>query len=450
LEISKPMNKRATQAGPVVLTAIALSAVTLCAVALSVPEACDWQTVLARVGFFRDGMISVANGTSGHSPDGVGDTSREPPFSNDAALLVSEQDSRSVNQQNAPSTAQRSADRIGPAGRAAVMSGSGTTSSRRIKGEPQQVRQATATSSEPRDASLIFAGGAPTSVDELRGMQKVMQTLSAKVQPATVSVRVGLAQGSGVIIDKEGHVLSAAHVVGAPGRDVVFILHDGRQVRGRTLGCNYDLDAGLMKITDRGDWTVAEMGDSNNLQIGQWCLATGHPGGYQRGRTAVVRFGRILNNLASLVATDCTLVGGDSGGPLFDMDGRVIAIHSRIGNSLSANIHVPISAYRDSWERLKNSDAWGTQTSSGPFIGVVGDEKATNATIAAVNSGSPAERAGIRAGDVITRFAGEEVTTFESLSKLVRKQDAGETVPVVVQRGSTTLKLTVLIGDRSD
>src|SRR5205807_4246056 len=111
-----------------------------------------------------------------------------------------------------------------------------------------------------------------------------------------------------------------------------------------------------------------------------WCVVTGHPGGFRPGRSPVVRVGRILElNLTSpraYLRTDCTLVGGDSGGPLFDMHGRVIGIHSRIGGSITANLHVPVDTYRETWDRLVKGERWGggigrpvRPTQGEPFFG---------------------------------------------------------------------------------
>jgi serine protease Do len=329
--------------------------------------------------------------------------------------------------------------------------GAAAPSTANSKKASSDVRRASAQrAASGRDPAVIFAGGAPQTVDELKAMQEVTQRLSEQVMRSTVGVRVGPAQGSGVIVTKEGHVLTAAHVAGTPGRSATFILNDGRTVRGKTLGAFYDLDAGLLQITEGGPWQPAAVGDSKPLRVGQWCLGTGHPGGYERGRNAVVRLGRILRIEDDGVTTDITLVGGDSGGPLFDMQGSVIGIHSRIGNALTTNVHVPVSIYRDNWDRLVRGEAWGSQPGIGPFIGVVGARDAEDARIAHVNPGSPAEQAGIKVGDVITRFDGRALRDFSGLSRAVAESEPGERVKVEVRRGERTLELEVVIGSRGE
>ncbi|MCA9268254.1 MAG: trypsin-like peptidase domain-containing protein, partial [Planctomycetales bacterium] len=300
-----------------------------------------------------------------------------------------------------------------------------------------------------RPLDEIFAGEAPESVDDLRAMESHIQKLADRLIPATVGVRVGGAQGSGVIINREGFVLTAAHVCGKPGRDVVFQFPDGKTAKGKTLGTNHGIDAGLMQITDKGDWPTVEMGDFETIKTGQWVLAIGHPGGYQKERGAVVRLGRVLTKRSGMLNTDCTLVGGDSGGPLFDMNGKVVGIHSRIGGSLTANIHVPIGTYHETWDRLAAAEEWGGAGSSGgPFVGVVGDPDASVAKIAEVHEGSPAAKAGIRPDDVIIEFAGKEVKDFDSLAAAVRSQTPGKKVKVKVTRDEETLELELTIGKR--
>ncbi|MEQ8791920.1 MAG: trypsin-like peptidase domain-containing protein [Pirellulaceae bacterium] len=313
-----------------------------------------------------------------------------------------------------------------------------------VKSSPAESRPA---ASSP-DVGKIFAGQAPTSAADLAAMQEKVQQLAEHVIPCTVNVQIGrpprMAQGSGVIISKDGYVMTAAHVNGAPGRDVVFTFADGSTAKGKTLGVDRRIDAGLMKITDEGEWPHLEIGDSKSLKSGQWVLATGHPGGYQKGRKPVVRLGRVLLATNGVVMTDCTLVGGDSGGPLFDMDGKVVAIHSRISSGISENMHVPANTYTEHWDELAAGDIIGIPTQ--PYIGVNRDLESDEARIAAVVPESPAEKSGIKAGDVITRFDGKQVPNFDVLAELVMQKDPGDKVKVEVKRGDDTFLLDLVVG----
>jgi len=297
----------------------------------------------------------------------------------------------------------------------------------------------------------IFAGDTvPQGVPQLKAMQDHLQKLTEKVIPCTVGVRVGQAQGSGVIVSKDGFVLTAAHVCGKPGVKVTFILHDGSTVEGKTLGINRTIDSGLMKIESDKEWPHLEMGASGGLKEGQWCVATGHPGGYEKGRKPVVRFGRVLHNQDTVVMTDCTLVGGDSGGPLFDMQGRVIGINSRIANPLNANMHVPVNTFKDTWDRLAAGEAWGNMPGTTPYLGVQGSQDNNDPVINHVVPGTPAEKAGFKVGDRVLKFDDKEIKEFPELSARVADKSPGDKVKIVVQRGEETVELDVTIGKRGE
>jgi serine protease Do len=294
----------------------------------------------------------------------------------------------------------------------------------------------------------IFAVSAPESVADLKMMQVHLQQMTDKLLTATVGVQVGGAWGSGVIITKDGTVLTAAHVAGQPNRDVIFIFADGKIAKGKTLGLNRSLDAGLMQITDKGEWPFVAMGGSGDVKEGQWCVATGHPGGYFPDRKPVLRMGRVLHADSMAITTDCTLVGGDSGGPLFNMEGHVIGINSRISGPLTANMHVPMSAFRDDWDKLASGVSWGHYPGQEPYIGVRGDKDAKDATIASVVSDSPAERAGLKAGDVILKMNEKAIESFEALTDFVRERNPGDKVRLSVKRGDDTVELSLRIGKR--
>ncbi len=199
---------------------------------------------------------------------------------------------------------------------------------------------------------------APENLQQLKTLEQQIRDVAARAVPATVATQIGPSRGSGVIVNKDGLVLTAGHVVGKPGQDVTFTLHDGRTVKGKTLGMYSTADAGMMQITEPGEWPFVEPGRSADLQPGSWCVAVGHPLGYRTGRPPVIRAGRVLRLGDMVVQSDCPLVGGDSGGPLFDLDGKVIGINSRIGGAMSMNFHVPIDIFHESWDRLAAGEAW--------------------------------------------------------------------------------------------
>jgi serine protease Do len=298
------------------------------------------------------------------------------------------------------------------------------------------------------DLERIFAGQAPRTLSQLKAMERHQQRLAVKVTACTVGVVVGVSHGSGVIVSEDGYVLTAAHVCGKPKRTVVFVLSDGRKVRGTTLGVNRTLDAGLARITDEGPWPHAEFAQEDTIRLGQWCLASGHPGGFQEGRDPVVRVGRVLKRDRFAIQTDCAIAGGDSGGPLFDMYGRVIGINSRIGPAVTSNIHVPIGAYRTNWDRLVKAEAWGGFLRVEPYIGIEVDTAVDVARISEVDRNAPAEQAGIKSGDIVIRFNGHAVTDLASLRVHVNDTLPGDKVSVTVLRGRRQYRLSMIVGQR--
>ncbi|MBX3438378.1 MAG: trypsin-like peptidase domain-containing protein, partial [Planctomycetaceae bacterium] len=167
----------------------------------------------------------------------------------------------------------------------------------------------------------------PETAADLQEIEDHVQTMVADLIGCTVGLRIGSAQGSGVIVSEDGYVLTAAHVSGPPGRRIEVALSDGTITIGRTMGRSRFLDASLIKIdASNRKYAYARLGAIGNVHHGDWCLVTGHPGGYQPDRPPVLRMGRVIAIDNRLIQTDCELVGGDSGGPVFDMQGKVIAI----------------------------------------------------------------------------------------------------------------------------
>ncbi len=200
-------------------------------------------------------------------------------------------------------------------------------------------------------------------------MEAKSEAAAAKVLAATVGIinqslagggRMG--EGSGIVISEDGLILTAGHVMGQAGAELTVIFPDGRRANAKALGANFTRDSGLVKITDPGKWPHVEMGRSDELKPGAWCLALGHPGGVQKGRTPPVRLGRLLvaGRHGRFLMSDATVISGDSGGPLFDLEGRVIGIHSNIGMNVNQNQHVPIDVFRSQWDDLLASKTFGS------------------------------------------------------------------------------------------
>jgi len=284
----------------------------------------------------------------------------------------------------------------------------------------------------------------PTSLAELKVLNDRVKVLVAKVRPAVVQV----SGGSGVVINADGLVMSVAHVGGHAGRNVTFIFPDGRRAQGVTLGNDKLGDAGLMRITDRGKWPHVEVAKPEDIKLGEWCLALSYPVSFdQQQRHPSVRLGRVYHHCPMDISSDCTIMGGDSGGPLFDMEGRVIGISSTCGNSLLENRHVSVDRFQRYWDRLlKSEDMDEIEPGQGAVFGVESDPDVDEVRLSGVTPNGPAAKAGVKVGDVVIKFAGKEIRIFQDLSAEVRKYEPGENVEVELRRGEEVLKISVTLG----
>lgn len=293
-------------------------------------------------------------------------------------------------------------------------------------------------------SAQLFAKKAPESIADLEKLEKQVQKVIEKCQASTVKV----AGGSGVVIDASGTVLTVAHLARTAGRTLTVTFPDGRQVKGKTLGSNHDEDAALVQIIDEGDWPYVEMGDSEKLVIGQWCVSMGYPVSFEAGKAPNVRVGRVLHNYESTIMTDCVIMGGDSGGPIFDLDGKVIGISSRCDKLLIRNFHVPIGIFTRDWKRLMDKEVWNARGPGGPFLGVGPTQGTHRPLLGFVTPGSAADSAGMEEGDLILSFAGKDVGTYNQLTSFIRRQKAGDEVVIRWLRGNKGYEETVKIGKR--
>lgn len=306
----------------------------------------------------------------------------------------------------------------------------------------------------------LIAGEPVRDLKDLVKLESKVESVSAQVMPATVALLSERTQssGSGVITTADGLILTAAHVVqGAEKVTVVF--PDGSEVQGRVLGANFSKDIAMVQIEGKGPWPFVSMGDSDSLVAGDWVLALGHSAGYDAARTPPIRFGRVVSKgPGNFLTSDCTLIGGDSGGPLFDLNGKIVGINSSIGASLTNNNHAGIDGFKQDWDRILAGEAWG-RLSMNPFanpempvLGIVFGEgrRIQGVPVEAVVPRSPAAAAGVRAGDVIRSIDTNEIRDANKLLQLLAKQEPGKTVKIGVQRDRELLKMDVRLARRNE
>ena len=187
----------------------------------------------------------------------------------------------------------------------------------------------------------------------------------------------------------------------------------------------------------------ADVGESEPLKLGQWVLAIGHPGGLDEKRGLVLRVGRLLGKFPTVMRSDCVLVGGDSGGPLFDFNGNVVGIHSRIGNSLWENFHVPIDAFSNEWDQL----AAGKQVGAAPqvYIGLNFVDETNK--VESVEAEGPAEKAGIKKDDVIIKLGDKEIKNKRDFGTAFAVLKAGQKIKLVIKRDDQEVTLDLEVGE---
>lgn len=186
----------------------------------------------------------------------------------------------------------------------------------------------------------------PQSVEDLQRIEHQLQQVLPRVLPALVCIEVNNGSGSGILVSEKGLVFSAAHVVNKKDTVLKVILPDGTRLPGKTTAQNSDSDAGIAEVTTRLNKDLPRVGRAEKLpRVGDWVFALGHGGGLDRKRGPMVRLGRVVSLKHGIIQTDCKLIRGDSGGPLFNLNGELIGIHSRVGSGLEDNLHVPMKDF---------------------------------------------------------------------------------------------------------
>ncbi|TKC61409.1 PDZ domain-containing protein [Pedobacter hiemivivus] len=223
-------------------------------------------------------------------------------------------------------------------------------------------------------AAPFFAHSQPSDVKRLEtSVQKVIQRVykaSVYITPYdSINKKATGGSFSGVVVDTAGYILSAAHAV-KPNNLYEVTFPDGRKFRAIGLGRIPSNDAAVMKIEEKGSWPYAEMGWSSSLKKDMPCISIAYPGTLA-AKTPTVRLGYVAETETSegFIRTTCLMEPGDSGGPVFDMKGRVIGLHSKINLSLEDNFEIPIDLYRKYWSSLIRPASYVSLPAAESFAG---------------------------------------------------------------------------------
>jgi len=269
----------------------------------------------------------------------------------------------------------------------------------------------------------------------------------------------GGTQGSGFIISKDGFILTNNHVV-ENARNVTVRLHDRRQLNATVIGTDPRSDVALLKV-EAADLPVVSIGNSDELEVGEWVLAIGSPFGFDFSVTAgiVSATGRALpnENYVPFIQTDVAINPGNSGGPLFNLDGDVIGINSQIysrtGSFMGLSFAIPIEMAMDVAKQLET-----TGHVSRGWLGVIIQEvtmelaesfdmdRAYGALVSRILPNSPASMSDLQIGDIITHFEGRQIERSSSLPPLVGRVRANDDAALKVVRDGKTIELLVNIG----
>lgn len=281
--------------------------------------------------------------------------------------------------------------------------------------------------------------------------------------------RIGL--GSGVIIDREGYILTNEHVIRDADK-ITVTLPDGREFEGQLTGSDVRSDLAVVKIESKGDLPVARLGDSDSVEIGHWAIAIGNPfafsvknpeptltvGVVSALHRTLPRTDRRIREYSDLIQTDAAINPGNSGGPLVNIHGEVIGINVAIlGGAEGIGFAVTVNAAK----RIMGDLIEGRKVLYG-WLGVViqdidselaeyfGLESRQGVLISRILEGSPAEKAGLKPGDIVVSFGDDKVKNTQDFIRMVLRKDIGEIESLEIIRDKRIYSLSVEIGARPE
>jgi serine protease Do len=267
-----------------------------------------------------------------------------------------------------------------------------------------------------------------------------------------------------VIIDPSGIALTNAHVVES-ATEIGVVTAEGKKHKAKVLGADAKSDLAVLRLQDGGGFPAARLGDSDAMQVGDWVIAIGSPFGFTQTVTAgiISAKGRVLGQgpFDDFLQTDAAINPGNSGGPLANMAGEVIGINtaivSRNGGSMGIGFAIPANLtkkiYSELTARGKVARGWlgvSVQPLTAELAKSFGARDEAGVLVADVMDGSPAEKGGLKSGDIILDFNGRKVTAPSDLQRAVGLTAPGSTARVRVLRDRAERTVDIKIGEASD
>jgi len=274
------------------------------------------------------------------------------------------------------------------------------------------------------------------------------------------SERKATALGSGFIIDKKGIVVTNNHVI--QGADDIIVSVNGSEYKASVIGKDPYMDLAVLKIDSDEIFQPVSFGDSDKARVGDWVIAIGNPFGFGGTVTSGIISSRNrdigLTRYDDFIQTDASINVGNSGGPLFDLNGKVIGINTAIiapgqSGSIGIGFAIPSNPASNVINQLieygETKRGWlgvRIQEVTQEIAKLEKLEKAEGALVASVSENSPADKAGIKAGDIILEFDGKKVDTMRKLPKLVAQTKVGKRVVVKIWRSQKLISKRILVG----
>ena len=267
--------------------------------------------------------------------------------------------------------------------------------------------------------------------------------------------------GSGFIISSDGYILTNEHVVSGADKITVTVQEGEKQYQARQVGGDYDLDLAVLKIEAGNDLPFLKLGDSEKIEVGNWVVAIGNPFGFDHTVTVGVisAKGRPVpverRYYKNLLQTDAAINPGNSGGPLLNLAGEVVGINTAVAQAQGIGFAIPTSTVQEVLDELMNKGKVIR-----PYLGIqmhnitpdladyFGLKNTDGIIVMGVLEGSPAERAGLRQGDIILQMDKKPVANPEELANRIKEAEIGQKILLMVYRDGEPAYVTVKVGEK--